>query len=247
MSRVVPVWLTSTPIAHRGLHGDEYPENSLGAFRAAAEAGYAIELDIHHTLDGEPIVFHDDTTDRLTEKSVTVRETRIVDLQHLEIKASGYRIPSLVEVFETVAGRVPILIEVKPGTPANKICPKLVSLIDGYDGLVAVQSFDPLIIRWLRKHAPQIVRGQLSTSLRRDHKSFFKKTIWRGMALNPMTRPDFMACDVRFSSSLPVRYWQKLLKVQLLLWTVKNSEDLEKATAAGANVIFERVQPVVKQ
>lgn len=104
-------------VAHRGLHaaGKGVPENSLPAFRAAAEAGYAIELDVHRASDGTLVVFHDHDLRRMTGARGTVERMDFRSLRRLRLGGTACTIPLLREVLECVGGRVPLLIELKNG------------------------------------------------------------------------------------------------------------------------------------
>ncbi len=109
--------------AHRGLHGDGIPENSLAAFRRACEAGYGIELDVHLTADEKLVVFHDDTLTRMCGTDGTPEEKTLAELQELSLAGTDERIPSFDEVLALVSGRVPLIVELKGrSTKDMRIC-----------------------------------------------------------------------------------------------------------------------------
>ena len=150
--------------AHRGLHTPDrsVPENSLAAFRAAAAAGYGIEMDVHLTLDDQLAVFHDDTLVRMCGAAVHVQSCTLAQLREYPLAETDERIPSLSEVLSLVGGRVPIILELKTGLRNELLCQKVLEQIRAYPGPLCVESFDPLIVGWFKKNAPEILRGQLS-------------------------------------------------------------------------------------
>ena len=109
-----PVFLT-TPLAHRGYHNAalRHPENAVSAFQAAIDAGYGIELDVQLCRDGQAVVFHDDTLDRMTARSGAVREYTAAELGLIRLRDSDDFIPTLAQVLQLVDGKVPLLIEIK--------------------------------------------------------------------------------------------------------------------------------------
>lgn len=235
-------WITDTPIAHRGLHDAEgNPENSVGAFQAAVEAGYGIELDVHLSRDGRLVVFHDDNAKRLTGRDLKITSASFAELSALRLADTEYRISALEEVLELVAGRVPVLIEVKAGSRAERVGRTLAGLLDGYAGPAAVQSFDPRIVLWLRRHLPQVPRGQLAGALAEVPAA--RRLALRSMALNAMSRPDFIAFEIGAMPDRFVAMWRRVLRASVLLWTVRTEEELAKARAYRANVIFENIRP----
>jgi glycerophosphoryl diester phosphodiesterase len=236
-------WLTTVPIAHRGLHDSRLPENSLPAFEAAAEAGFGIELDIHLTADGELAVFHDDDTARMTGQVLTVTTATSADLAPLRLAGTDYGIPMLSDVLTTIAGKVPILIEVKTGSDPARICPTLLAELMGYSGEFAIQSFDPRIVHWLKKNAAHIPRGQLSGSFAGGSMSSGRRALLRTMALNSVTRPHFIGFQVEAMPSAAVTFWRRILRAPVLLWTIRTPEQLLTAQRFHANPIFESVNP----
>ena len=150
--------------AHRGLHTKDktVPENSLPAFRAAAEAGYGVELDIQLSRDGQVVVFHDDTLDRVCGVHGRVDEFTFEELRGMRLCGTQETIPLLTEVFEVMGGRTPMIIELKTGRRNDELCEKGLALMRAYNGPYCIESFDPRIVRWFRKNAKDVLRGQLS-------------------------------------------------------------------------------------
>ncbi len=153
------------PIAHRALHGPGRPENSMAAIRAAVAAGYGIEIDLQGSADGQAMVFHDDTLDRMTDQTGPVRARTAADLRRIALKGGdGDGIPTLGELLEAVAGRVPLLIEIKDQSremgPVDGVLERATAAaLEGYAGPVAVMSFNPHSMAEMAKHAPGVARG----------------------------------------------------------------------------------------
>lgn len=232
------------PIAHRGLHDAAHPENTLGAFEAAATGGYAMELDVRMSVDDHLVVIHDETTRRLTSANHVVSDTEAGVLTALSVESSRYTIPLLDEVFTVVDGRTPILIDVKPETPMARVGPPLVAAIAAYRGEVAVQSIDPRVLWWLRRHAPHVIRGQLSWAFVGAPLPAVRRFLLRTMAANLATTPDFIAYDINALPDMYVRTWQRALRAPLLGWTIRTESDLQRSVALGANPIFDTVRPL---
>ena len=114
-------WLVETPIAHRGLHDKNTPENSLSAFAKAVEKGYAIELDVQLLADGTIVVFHDDSLARMTGNDGYIKYLNKDDLKALKLKGSKETIPTFEEALKVIDGRVPVLIEIKNQYKVGKL------------------------------------------------------------------------------------------------------------------------------
>src|SRR5215204_4090603 len=157
-----PAWLTARPIAHRGLHDRTagVVENTLSAAEAAVAAGYAIECDVQDTADGEAVVFHDFTLDRLTPERGLVRERRAAELTGIAIGGTQDRIPTLATVLDRIAGRVPLVIEIKSRFDGDLgLTRRTVEIVSRYGGPVVLKSFDPGVVGALRAVAPDLPRG----------------------------------------------------------------------------------------
>ena len=182
--------------AHRGLHGGGVPENSLRAFDLACEAGYGIELDVHITADGELVVFHDDTLDRMTTESGRVDERNAADLKAIKLAASEEGIPTFREVLELVDGRVPLLVEIKEDAGKLGVTRKTAEMLAKYKGDYIIESFNPLAIAEIKKLMPNVIRGVLSQNFL--EKKEYKKPLYgllQCLVLNVLARPDFIAFD----------------------------------------------------
>lgn len=229
-------WLTDQDYAHRGVHDDDRRENSLAAFAEAIRRGMGIECDVQRTADRDVVVFHDWELERLTGGTGSVAGHSAATLSETPLKNSRETIPTLRRVLDTVAGQVPLLIEVKSKDDLRIITPCLAvrRALEGYRGKAAVMSFDPRVSWWFARHAPHIVRGLVVTE---QNARTLAGRIRRHLALWH-ARPDFLAYDVR---DLPSGFAakQRARGLPLLSWTVRSAELRAAALAAEATPIAE--------
>ena len=225
-------WLGGVVYAHRGFHGHGRIENSASAFAAAIAAGLGIECDVQRTADGRAVVFHDWELDRLTAATGPVAARTVTELTRIDLRGAAEPIPTLRDLLELVAGRVPLLIELKSRKErrVSPLCRAVLRDLEGYRGPHAVMSFDPRVGHWFAAKAPATVRGLVvSEANARTLGSAVKRhlTLWRA-------RPDFLAYDVR---DLPSRFAaaQQTRGVPVLTWTVASraSAQMGKDCAQG--------------
>lgn len=234
-------WFCKYKLAHRGLHNEIFPENSLGAFENACTYGFAIELDVRLTSDGTPIIFHDPNTLRMCGVDKNINEISKDELDNYKLNNSKYSIPTLREVLDLVAGRTPIMIEIKPVAKKDKIEEKVYTLIKDYHGDIAVKSFNPLSMIWFKKHAPNILRGMLSTYNLDEvpNLPYLYKQIIKKLYLFNFIKPDFISYD---HNNLPNKYVTKR-KVPVLAWTITSKDTEDKIMQCADNIIFEGYIP----
>lgn len=229
-------FLKAQPYAHRGLHGRGVIENSRAAFQAAIALGHGIELDVQAARDGEAMVFHDATLDRLTGHTGAVAARSIGELQRIELEGIDETIAPLVEILALVASRVPILIEIKTTGPrVAPLCLSVRRALEGYLGPAAIMSFNPLVGAWFGEHSPRIIRGLIVTEEgKRGAKGRFER--WASMA---KAKPDFLAYDVR---DLPSRFAgaARTRGIPVLTWTVRTAEAERRAQLHADEAIYER-------
>jgi glycerophosphoryl diester phosphodiesterase len=225
-------WLKGVVYAHRGVHGPQAVENSSSAFAAAIQAGLGIECDVQESADRRAVVFHDHDLDRLTGKKGAVAGRTAADLARIALRSSPDTIPSLRNVLEQVAGRAPLLIEIKTvrerGVAA--LCRTVQRDLADYPGPCAVMSFDPRAGGWFRRNAPATVRGLvISEADGGEH--------WRLRALW-QARPDFLAYAIH---DLPSRFAaaQRARGIPVLTWTVSSEALLARARAQADGFIAE--------
>ena len=156
--------LFTTPIAHRGLHNEDIPENSLLSFEKAVENGYPIEIDVRIIDDGTVIVFHDDVLGRMTAKDGYASNLRKADLAEIRLNGTDQVIPTLEQTLETANGKVPLLIETKVSCKIGELERKVIDILKSYNGEFAMQSFDPYSMEYFRKNEPDFIRGQLASA-----------------------------------------------------------------------------------
>lgn len=186
-------------IAHRGLHRTDgsVAENSMSAFRAAVDGGYGIECDVRLTRDGRVVVFHDEDTGRMCAQPGKVEEMNYPELARLRLGQTRDRMPLLADVLAVADGKVPVVLELKSGGRDTELCERVYELIRCYSGAVCVQSFNPLILRWWRKNAPEILRGQLSAPAKKlGGVSRLRALALANLLGNFLCRPQFISYGV---------------------------------------------------
>lgn len=235
---------TGRNFAHRGLHNTDrtIPENSLPAFAAAANAGYGVELDVHITRDGELVVFHDDSAKRLCGVDRLIEEMTWYELSKLRLCETAYGIPLFSEVLEVMGEDCPVIIELKRGGRNHELCKKTYKMMKKYGGKYCVESFDPRIVAWFRRHAPEVLRGQLALDPRKlaEDSSRLNAFLVGNMLTNFLARPNFIAYGLG-RKPLLVRLSEKMGAMKVA-W-VSNDCTNEKSNDA---VIFEHYRPSVE-
>lgn len=238
-------WLLASPIAHRGFFDNEsgYPENSLAAFERAITSGYPIELDVRLLKDSEVVVFHDKSLERMTNQKGLIKDFTSDQIRQIRLLDTQHTIPLISEVLESVAGQVPLIVEVK--NVDHRVGPLEEALwqqLSSYNGKYTVVSFNPFTLKWFWKNAPEVIRGQLSSDFRGEDLPFYTKFLLRNLFMNFISKPDFILYDIR---CLP--YWAatraKRRGFPLLVWTARNWEDQEKALKFGDNLVFDGYDP----
>ncbi|MGB3136244.1 MAG: glycerophosphodiester phosphodiesterase family protein [Nodosilinea sp.] len=225
-------WITTRPIAHRGLHrGTAVPENSLAAFEAAIAANHPIELDVQLMADGHLAVFHDRDLKRLTGKKGRIVDQTLATLKQFRLYDTNQGIASLAEVLTCVDGRVPVLIEIKNEKKVGPPEQTIVKTLAGYRGEFAVQSFNPRSLQWFKHHAPDIVRGQLASKP--------QKFLRSNLLLTWISCPHFIAYNVKALPTLPTILARRRFNLPLLAWTVRSQSDCDRALQHADNYIFD--------
>ncbi|MBQ7566711.1 MAG: glycerophosphodiester phosphodiesterase [Oscillospiraceae bacterium] len=201
-------------IAHRGLHTKDktVPENSLASFRMAARNGYGVELDVQLSRDGRVVVFHDDTLSRVCGVDCRVDQLKWDELQQLRLFDTDERIPLFADVLAELGGSVPLIVELKTGRRNRELCEKTNELLRAYGGDACIESFDPFIVFWFRRHAPERLRGQLAAQTevyRGGGMDAVRSFILSNTLLNFLARPQFIAYKLG-KRPLPVRAAEKM-------------------------------------
>lgn len=239
--------LTEYDYAHRGLHnnGEGIPENSLQSFQLAADSGFGVELDLQLTLDNEVVVFHDESLLRLCGEDQKLPDLTLEDLQAYTLLDTKETIPTLEETLSAVAGRIPIIVEIKiyNGDP-EQYCPVIWDALKDYEGLYCIQSFDSLAIKWFRENQPQVLRGQLmSTVSANEQTTEFQAFIQQNLCSNYLTRPDFTAYDCRVRETPAMWVAKNLFSMPEISWTVRDEETYRRLKDDNCIIIFEGFIP----
>jgi glycerophosphoryl diester phosphodiesterase len=241
-----PGFLTARPIAHRGLHGlvAGVVENLPAAFDAAIAGNYAIECDVQPTADGDAIVFHDGTLERLTTTSGRVDQRTAAELQSITFKTTAYRMITLSGLFAQVAGRVPLVVEIKSEFDGKLALTKRVAeLAAAYSGPLALMSFDPAPIAWLKAHAPGLVRGIVAEShYEGSHWARMPVAMRRDLAALahfPDTDPHFLSWRVADLPSAATERYRGSLARPVICWTVRTDDERLIAAQHADQVTFE--------
>ena len=233
--------------AHRGLHGQGIPENSLAAFRRAKNAGYGIELDIHLLKDGNLAVIHDSQLKRTTGASGRIEDLTTDQLKDYYLEGTDQTIPQFQQVLNLFAGNAPLIVELKcVDNNYAELCKTACNMLDSYKGLYCVESFDPRCIYWLRKNRPDIIRGQLTENFFASKSSklpWYLKFVLRHQMLNFLTRPDFVAYRFSDRKDFSYRLCTKFWKTQSAAWTINTPADCEAAQSENSIIIFENFKP----
>lgn len=240
-------WLLAVPIAHRGLHDDEKPENSMPSYEAAIEQGFNIEIDVHLSKDGHIVVFHDDNLKRVCGVDRNVRDCTLAELKSMRLKNTDCTIPTFDEFLALVDGKAGILCEIKGLNPyGNAISAAVCERIKTYKGNIALQSFNYGAVRYCRTHSDKAC-GQLCTWYNPKTSAPFRLLDFMGkLWVTKLSKPHFIAYDVRTLKNN--KYVVKARKtLPVLTWTVNSPEKLETARKCADNIIFEDIASLVRQ
>jgi len=245
-----PLWLTATPIAHRGLHhrASGVIENTLSAARAAIEKGFAIECDVQLSSDGEVFVFHDDEVDRLTSGSGDFKSFSKLQIGRLPLKDTRDHIPTLREFLNVLAGSVLLICEIKSCFDGSTDAVKRVAeLIGAYEGPIALKSFDPLMVEAMAHHAPDRPRGFIGESVYDDPEWDFlsadQKKDFATMQSFDAMKLDFLSWYINDLDHSTPQMARRSLGLPIMTWTVRNAEQREKAKRYADQIIFEGFLP----
>jgi len=241
-------WLTERPVAHRGLHGAHTgaAENALSAVEAALDGGYAVEVDLQLSADGVPMVFHDDTLDRMTDAEGPVRARTADALGVVTLRGTGEPIPTLAELLRVTAGRTPLFLELKTDWRREReplLARRTAEAIAAYAGPVALMSFDPELVSACRRLSPDRAHGIVAQDCA-NSRAFAQLSVMERFALThllhaPRTRPDFVAYNIHDLPTAATSVLRHAFKLPLLTWTVRTGTEREKAARCTDQIIFE--------
>lgn len=246
---MAPVWLKERPIAHRGYHDAAAGriENTLSAVNAAIEHRFAIEVDLQLTSDGAVVVFHDDTVDRLMQAGGRVDSFTLAELQATPFKATTDHVPTLAELLATVAGKVPLVLELKSEFNGDRRLEKAVApILADYGGPAVVMSFDPESMAAMKSLLPAIPRGIVADRYT-DLKDWGFLSASRRFALRhlfavPRVGASFVSYDLN-GLPFPAPSLARLFGLTLICWTVRTREQWNKARRLTDQITFEGFDP----
>lgn len=228
-SRSAPDPLDPGPkgFAHRGLHaGSGFPENSLIAFAAALELGAGIECDLRLTADDQIVVFHDEDAWRMCASPVRIDQSTWAELGRLRVGEAP--IPTLRSLLKLVAGRVPLLLEVKVSHDVWRWIPALRRELAGYSGPFGLMSFDPRVPRLVKTNLPDGRRGLLiKAGLPAFRRRFY---IW-------LAAPDFLGVEREGLEEAWVERARR--KMPIYGWTITSAEERAQAEVHADALIWE--------
>lgn len=236
-------FLKNSLIAHRGLHNNLFPENSIAAFNNAVSYNFGIELDISVLKDGTIICFHDNNLKRMTGLNQNLNNLSYDDIKDLKLNNTNETIPKFSDVLTLIDGRVPLLIEVKAHKGYKKSIKKIGELINNYSGDVAVFSFSPVVVKWFKKHYPNLIRGQITSYFNHNKKMpKLLKLFMKRMSFNKFTKPDFISYD---NTNLPNKYADKALNkgIVVISYTARSNDEFKRIKSHYHNIVFEEFIP----
>lgn len=237
-------------IAHRGLHdaASGVIENTRSAFAAALHAGFGMECDLQISADGEAMVFHDFTLDRLTTSSGRVDQMTANQLRHVSFKAGGDRIQSLAELLMQVEGQQALVVEVKSRFDGNTaICTRIAALVKAYSGPLVLKSFDPAMIRALRAAGVARPLGLIAMNAY-EYPDYAGLSAEQKHALGNLlhfgeTRPDFLSWRHQDLPSAAPYLCRSQLGLPVMGWTIRSAEEAARARPHIDQIVFEGFQP----
>jgi len=240
------------PIAHRGYHDADAGriENTPSAIQAAMDHGFGIEVDVQETADGEALVFHDYTLDRLAEGTGKVLDLPSTQLTGISMQTGGDRLWLLQDLLDLVNGKVPLVIEIKSWMKAgdqNPFVRRVVDQVAAYQGPAAIKSFDPDMLGVACAHNNSVLRGIVADSMPSDGDSARLSQVHRfalrHMLHFPRTRPHFVSYSIRDLPCAGPTILRRLFKRPLMTWTVRTAEDRERAARYADQIVFEGFDP----
>lgn len=235
-----PGWLREVPLAHRGLHGPDVPENSLAAFAAAAQAGVGVELDVQRSRDGVPVVLHDLDLVRVAGDRVRVSDLTVTELAAVRLGSSDEVVPRLADALALLEG-VPVMVEVKSVAPGPGLLePAVAGLLARHAGPVCVASFNPRSLQWFRRRLPDVPRVQTAGPLSSVPMPAPLRWSLQTLQWLRAVQPCAVSYDVAAVDAPSVQAY-RAAGGTVVAWTVTTTEDLERARRYADNVVFEHL------
>ena len=229
------------PVAHRGLWAPGgAPENSLGAFQAACQAGYGVELDVQLSADGEAVVFHDDHLKRMTGAEGKIRDYSAADLAQMRLAGTDEYVPTLLETLAVIGRRAMVHVELK--TPYGEVGPleqRVHEVLMDHVGPTCVIGFNPYSHAWFAERFPGVLRGLDSYSYdRAPQMSEEQRRAFANLEHVSIARPHFLALGLDMLPS-PKATKLRAEGMPIVAWTVREPAEWEAIRDGCDNLIFE--------
>ena len=243
-----PDWLTARPIGHRGLHdiARGRVENSLGALRAALDAGYAAECDLRLSRDGKVFVFHDDALDRLTQETGLFAQRDAAGLETIRLRGSDERIPTLADWLAAARGEAPLILELKSDFSGDTaLAAAVAAALEGYAGPVALKSFDPALVACLRAAPAPWPLGMVAQASYADL-AFLSATQCDGLRSfthAAQTQPDFLSFRAADLPQPICELARACAGMPVMAWTIRSPGQAEAARRHADQIVFEGFCP----
>lgn len=241
-----PGWLTARPIAHRGLHDAAagLVENTLGSARAAIAHDFAIECDVQLSADGEAMVFHDETLDRLTTAKGAIASHSAAEIARATFRNSTEAIPTLGEFLALIGQKVPLVCEIKSRFQGDfRLADRVLEVAEAYAGPLAIKSFDPEVIAHLRSRGARQPLGIVAESSYDDP---YFEDMRPSMKANcaaflhfTETQPDFLSWHVTDLPHAIPSLFRSALERPVMVWTVRTAAQKAAAAAYADQIVFE--------
>lgn len=248
-----PHWLIAHPIAHRGLHDARYGimENTLAAAEGAIARHMAIECDVQASADGEAMVFHDATLDRLTHSTGPLFQKTTREIQNVRFRSGVERIPTFRELLDRVAGRTPVICEIKSEFGGDmRLANRVAQHVVAYGGPIALKSFDPAIITHFRRGASLPGPPNEPCPLGIVAQAHYDDECWSALSAAQKTsfanflhyfetRPDFLSYCVDDLPNATPFLLRALTATPVMAWTVRTQAQKRLAAQWADQIVFE--------
>lgn len=230
-------WLKEKAFYHRGKHNVSVVENTLLAFEGAVNDNQPFEFDVRLSKDEQVIVFHDDDLNAMFGINKKINQLTYEELNKV---SNDFHFPKLKEVLDLVNEKVGIMIEIK----SNKVGvleQKVIDILKNYNGKYVFVSFNPMSLRYLKIHSPNILRGQIASNFTSSKMNNLKKYLLKHMIFNFLSKPDFISYDI---NDFDVRILMSIKKRGYFIfgWTYRNKEKKAQFKKIFDNVIFENIE-----
>lgn len=244
-----PGWekLLGVRYAHRGLHDKEngIPENSIAAFHRAVEHGYGAELDVHLLKDGSLAVFHDSVLKRICGAEGIIEDLTAEELTKYHLSGTEETIPLFTDVLKVFEGKKPLIVELKVvNNNAAALTDAVMAVLKDWNGDYCIESFHPAVVLHMKKHYPDVIRGQLSENFfRADGMPFMRAFLMTFLLTTGLTRPDFIAYKHQDRANISLRLMRRVYGVREVGWTIRDQAVMERLEEDGVIPIFENFIP----